>query len=285
MSEGVLRGLEVRRRVPHGVVAGEPARIVYEVHNRKRWLPSLALEVGEADGEGRAFAGLVAAREVAMVHVVERFARRGVYPLRAVTVATSFPFGFFHKERDLRVAGEVVVWPRTDRAVREVWQGGDRAGQRAGAPGAAGARGEFRSMRDYRPGDDPRDVHWPSSARRAAPVVRQWERSDGHTHWFCLELRGADERTADAAVEVVAALAVRATERGQRFGLVLPELHLPPGSGRGQLERALDALARVRAAPDTPAPRPPVPTTECVLVTPSSTPGAGTWADTLHTGP
>src|SRR4051812_9827546 len=54
MSEQMIRRLEVRRRPPRALTAGARGRITYEVHNAKRRLPSLAVEVGEAGLPGRA---------------------------------------------------------------------------------------------------------------------------------------------------------------------------------------------------------------------------------------
>lgn len=282
MSEQVLRGVRVRRQLPRGVVAGRPARIVYEVENAKRRLPSFALEIGEA---GRAECGFVAALEPGRrmrLRVEAVFERRGVYPLPGVTLATSFPFGLFRKERDLALAGELVVWPRTDRPVREVRTAGVRARHRTGvAVPAPGARGEYRGLRDYRPGDDPRDVHWRSTARRAVPVVREYEREEARSFWLCLDPRAADDAAAEAAVETLATLAARAERRGQPFGVAAAGQTIPPGTGPLHLERVLDLLARARLAADAPLPRPPAPPAECVLVSAAPRAAAG-WADVLH---
>jgi hypothetical protein len=43
---------------------------------------------------------------------------------------------------------------------------------------------------------------------------------------------------------------------------------VPPAGGAGQIDRVLDALARVQFHPDAPRLEPPVHPAECVLVTP-----------------
>lgn len=144
--------------------------------------------------------------------------------------------------------------------------------------GAAGQRGEYRGLRPYRPGDDPRDVHWRSSARLREPVVREYERDRSQALWICLELRAPAGDAAEAAVEIAASLAAAASRRGEAFGLAAGDVRVSPGSGAGQLERVLDALARVRFAADAPRLEPPVPRGECVLVTPLAAAEAG-WGD------
>lgn len=284
LSELVIREVRVRRRVPHGVHAGERATVGYELENPRRHLASFAVEVGEYGGEERAFVPVVEAGASATAYAELRWERRGVYPLERVTIATSFPFGLFRKERDLDVPGEVVVWPRTDRPVREVRVASDRArwsGEVVG--GAAGARGEFRGLREYRSGDDPRDVHWISTARRRAPVVRQYERDEARALWLCLDLRAAPGPAAEASIETAAAVAARAVARSEPVALETGEARVPPGSGPAQLERVLDALARAAFRPEAPPPSPPVALAQCIRVAAAASADAA-WGDTLLPG-
>ena len=279
MSEQMIRRLEVRRRPPRALTAGARGRIVYEVRNAKPRLPSLAVEVGEAVLPGRAWIAALDPGEAATVRAEAGWTQRGVYPLETVTLATSFPFGLFRKERDLEIPGEAVVWPRHDLALRDPRPGGERI-RRAGETyaGAAGARGEYRGLRPYRPGDDPRDVHWKTTARAGQPVVREYERDRSNALWICLELRTPEGDEAEAALEVAASLAAAAERRGDPFALATGDARVPPGSGPAQLERVLDALARVRFRPDAPRVDPPVPAREAVLVTASTSPEAR-WGD------
>jgi uncharacterized protein (DUF58 family) len=198
---------------------------------------------------------------------VNSFVRRGVYPLGTVTLSTGFPFGMFRKERDVELPDEVVVWPRTDRPVREPASGAGRV-PRVGssARGTAGSRGEYRSLRGYRVGDDPKDIHWKSSARLREPVIREYERDGAETRWICLDLRGEPGDAAEVAIEVAAALAARSLAQHRPFAIVAGDAVVEPGEGAGHLERVLDTLARVDFLPDAPTPTPPVDPSACVLV-------------------
>jgi uncharacterized protein (DUF58 family) len=278
LSEQVIRNLHVIRRVPRGVTAGSPVRIRYEVWNRRRRVPSFTLEIGEAGFAGRGFIPILSPGGRASTRSETRFARRGVVPLEAVTISTSFPFGLFRKSRDIPLVGEIVIWPRSDRKVRPPHPGGGRM-PRSGplSVGSAGPRGEYRGLRSYRPGDDPRDIHWRTTARLGQPVIREYEQSDAEALWLCLDTRGEPGLRAEAAVEIVASLAARAFHEGRRFGLSCPDLTVEAGLGPGQLERVLGALARVDFEPRGRAPRPPVSRVQCVLVTmsPGADPGFG----------
>jgi uncharacterized protein (DUF58 family) len=268
LSEQALRGLIVRRRVPRGITAREPARIGYEVTNRKKRMPTLALEVREVGTEQRAFIAGVPPGGTAFARADITYERRGIYMLNELTLATTFPFGLFIKERDVELGGSVVVWPRTDRVARPPMPGGTRA-RRMGsiASGAGGGRGEYRGLREYRSGDDPRDVHWRSTARLQTPVVREYERDESDTLWLCLDLRAQPGDVAEMGVEIAAALAASAVARGGRFGFASADTEVQAGAGAAQLDMVLDALAGARFRPNAPRVVPPAAPSECVLIT------------------
>jgi uncharacterized protein (DUF58 family) len=269
LSEQVLRGIMVRRRLPYAAVARDPVRIGYEVTNLKRRFPSLALELLEHGFPDPAFLSGVWPCKVAVARGEFTIARRGVVRFGTLIVRTGFPFGLFVKERDLSMPGTLVVWPRSDRAVREPLRAGERI-RRIGSTatmGVAIGRGEYRSLRGYLPGDDPRDVHWRSTARRGMPVVREYERDSTDTLWICLDLRAPDGDAAEVAVEIAASLAAQAAAENERFGLATNDAVVDPGTGPGQMEAVLDTLARVRFRSAAPALTPPTDPGQCVLVT------------------
>jgi uncharacterized protein (DUF58 family) len=267
LSEQAIRGLLIERRHGRTVTVGHDFRIGYDVYNAKSRLPSLAVEIREAGLPEGAFLTHVAPKGRATARSVNSFVRRGVYPLGTVTLSTGFPFGMFRKERDVELPDEVVVWPRTDRPVREPASGAGRV-PRVGssARGTAGSRGEYRSLRGYRVGDDPKDIHWKSSARLREPVIREYERDGAETRWICLDLRGEPGDAAEVAIEVAAALAARSLAQHRPFAIVAGDAVVEPGEGAGHLERVLDTLARVDFLPDAPTPTPPVDPSACVLV-------------------
>jgi uncharacterized protein (DUF58 family) len=277
LSEQVIRGLRIERHLPRAVTVGQEMRIGYEVTNHTGRLPSLAVELYEDGLPGSAFVPHVAVGETVRTRSFNRFLRRGVYHLGTVTVSTAFPFGMFKKERDVQIPGELLVWPRTDRPIRPVSSGtGRQARTGVNVRGAAGHRGEYRTLRTYRVGDDPRDIHWRSSARLPIPVVRAYERDGAETSWICLDLRGPTGGEAgEVAIEAAAALAARSMAESKPFALVAGAITVPPGDGGGQLERVLDALARADFRPDAPLPQPPVDSGSCVLVSVGGAPGFG----------
>lgn len=276
LSERAIRALRLERQVPRAVTAGQEFRLAYEVRNHKRRLPSMAVEIVEGALPGRAFLAHVAAQGTARARSANTLPRRGVHRLGTVTLSTAFPFGMFRKERDLEIPGQLVVWPRTDRPVPDPVPGGGRVPRTGGGTkGAQGHRGEYRSLRSYRSGDDPRDIHWRSSARLRDPVLREYERDGAETRWICLDLRSEPGDAAEVAVEAAASLAGRAMAEGRSFALAAGVAAVDPGEGAGQLERVLDVLARVEFSPHAPFPDPPADPEACVLVSVGGAPGFG----------
>lgn len=281
LSERMLRGLRIRRRLSAAATVGRPIQIAYEVTNEKRLLASYALTLVERGRRPAAFLLAIGPGESRLARATHVFSRRGLHLLERVTLETAFPFGFFRKSRSVEVPGALLVRPRSDLRVRRPRPGGEVGGGWQGeALARAGARGEYRSLREYRAGDDPRDVHWRSSARLTAPVVREYDREDSRSLWICVDLAHAPSGRVERTIEVAASLAAAAAARGDRFALAVPGGEVPPGMGPGNLERVLDALARVQPSERAPQLLPPVDRTHCVLITPGPGPG-GEWADVL----
>ncbi|MGY4646130.1 DUF58 domain-containing protein [Cellulomonas sp. URHB0016] len=113
-------------------------------------------------------------QRVAVSYTVQA-ARRGRWPLGPLVVTRTDPFGVARTSATLGDPAEVVVWPAvvplptpSDVLVGEP----DRVALGARTPSTDDA-----SLRDYREGDDLRRVHWSSSARRGALMVRSDERA------------------------------------------------------------------------------------------------------------
>src|SRR5688500_16827964 len=126
LSEQTIQRLRIERRVPRGVTVGKPFRIGYRIRNHTRRMPSHAVDIPEpqlvavtAHGSRPAWLAALPGNGSTAVRGEHVASRRGLFPLAEVALATGFPFGVFRKERDLALPGLLVVWPRTDRMLRE----------------------------------------------------------------------------------------------------------------------------------------------------------------------
>lgn len=268
LSERNLRSWTIRRITPRATTAGRPIRISYEARNEKSKQPSFAVCVYEIGFSGHAFIPRAGPLESVTALSENESLPRGVYPLTAVTLSTTFPFGLFNKERDLALEGKLIVWPRADLPVTLPGTPGGLSRPRAetATVGAPGSRGEFRDLREYRVGDDPRDIHWKSTARTGTPVVRQYDQDAAEALWICLDLNTTPGDVAEGTVEIAASMATRAYHEGRPLGLAAGVDVIRPATGLGHLEGVLDALARVDFDPHGPPTNPPARSSSCVFV-------------------
>jgi uncharacterized protein (DUF58 family) len=101
---------------------------------------------------------------------------------------------------------------------------------------------EFAEVREYAPGDDPRDIDRNVSARAGKPFVRRYVEERELTVVVAVDLSGsqnfgtAERLKREAAVEVGAVLAFAALQNNDKVGLALftenVERFVPPRKGR-----------------------------------------------------
>jgi uncharacterized protein (DUF58 family) len=250
LSEQSLKGVSVERRLPSVATAGQPALIGLLARNGKRRAPSFSLEVREARGDvpGQGFLVLLPARQAA--EVAYRFVpeRRGVHRFRQIELATRAPFGFFEKSRPMDAEAELVVFPRevppAPIEARALAREGDRPEDRIGI----GL--EVQSLRDHRPGEDARSIHWKSSARAGRLIGIDREQERRKRVCVLLDQRGLRGEPLERAVEQAAALVVRELDSGAEVSLALAGQSLAPGAGDAHRHAALRMLALVEAGGD-----------------------------------
>lgn len=245
LAEWNLRALHVERRLPGELVAGVAGVGAYVLHNRRGRGAAWQIELREVGGAtARAVAEHCPAGGEVTVPTSWTFPARGMAPLRAVRVQSSFPFGFVRRWRDLPLPGEVLVYPHAVHRPVPPARLGD--GDEAAPRGHAADDGEFSGLRPWRAGDPLRRVHWPTSARVGSPmiVVRTVEGTDR------AELRLDPALAGEAREEAIRRLTGRAEAhlaRGDAVGLELDGTTLPARSGAAWRRRLLTALALAEA--------------------------------------
>lgn len=183
-----LSGLDVRRKLPQGVCAGDLLVVNLELTNRRKRIGSWAVAVTErverVGGDRRAgpiepsvlFPYVPAGQSRGNVYR-GRLTQRGLYRLGPLRVSTRFPFGLFSRTITVAEADTLVVFPRLGRLTRrwvtrhhEAFDGAQRRQRRGGR-----TTGDLYGVREWRSGDNRRWIHWRSSARHGKLVVCQFE--------------------------------------------------------------------------------------------------------------
>lgn len=122
---------------------------------------------------------------------------------------------------------------------------------------------EFESLREYRDGDDLRDVCWTATARRRQLITKEYEAERSQTVWLVVDagrlLRAQVENAAlpfrlaklDYSVNAALSLAQVASQFGDKVGLIAygRSVQQAVGAGRGapHVRGVVDALAQVRS--------------------------------------
>jgi uncharacterized protein (DUF58 family) len=180
--------------------------------------------------------------------------RRGRYAVGPTTVIASDPFGLVIADTRSTDTAELIVQPRRDELAPLIlpvaWR--DGAATLSHSVGVGGS--DDASVREFRHGDDLRKIHWRSTARTGAMMVRQEERPWHGETLVLLDTRvhaypGAtsEARESDSlewAVSAAASIACHIAERGRKVSLV-------SGDGRVAHDDSasiLDLLAETRPA-------------------------------------
>jgi uncharacterized protein (DUF58 family) len=267
MSEMSLRNLTVTRQPPTRIHARRPFLMGIGLANGKKRLPSFSVEVEDLVAQKPLdkkcyFLKLPAGR---LQHTSYRhtFPRRGRYTYSGFRLSTKFPFALFRKSRLVELTTEVIVFP-------QLAQLGHAAPPRARvagleAQGRKGRQGDFHGLREFRDGDDPRDIHWRSTAKAGRTLVREHEEEAARRVTVYLDNALPDGETCpdelakdglERAISLAASLAADYLERGYAVRVITRGDVVPPWlQGSPQLIRLLRTLALLPTmTPEVPFP-------------------------------
>jgi uncharacterized protein (DUF58 family) len=244
------------------VVRGEPATVRMTVHLpqtwRWRWLrvvegraarPVATSPLRRPGGDG----------EISLKLPVDT-SIRGERPIGPYAVVHGDPWSIVRRETVRAEGGTLTVHPRTVSVRRSALP----ALLRADSETASRRRGEehFFALRDYVLGDEPRTVHWRSSARAGKLVVKQQVAPAPNNTMIVLDADasayGSDDKFAggwieerfETAVEVAASLAIAQADRVEQVHVVTTArgARLTSAVG-GATDAFLDAFAAALAVP------------------------------------
>ena len=149
---------------------------------------------------------------------------------------------------------DMVVWPARGQLRRGLIGKGDAHSASITPSTRSGGADEFFGLREYRPGDSTRLIHWRRSAGRHMPVVREMSRPRPRTLWVLLDTllddrAGRDWASRERAVRLAATVIEDALKAGFRVGAAWARSDrcevISPGEQMGQLHHLLDSLAEV----------------------------------------
>jgi uncharacterized protein (DUF58 family) len=254
VSQRPLRGRVTRRIAAVRVARGDPIRTSYRIHNPTRFRSGRATIIDRCDGEEtRIPTGAVLAHSTTVVEGVIPTHRRGVFDVGPLEIERIDPFWLTIGTRRSTDTSSVIVHPKVYElvgphgAVRTVEN--ESVLRRASADPMSG----FVSMREYVAGDDPRMIHWPTTARTGTLMVR--EHVEVRRPEFTVVLDAAaivgTPEDFEEAVDVAASLAIHAIRSG--LDVVLRSTHRHHAGRPSPIVAegaVLDLLTPVRQAGD-----------------------------------
>jgi len=268
--------LAVVRTGPDRAEEGETITFHIEVENLG-WLPRFMVELvdrlpfaavarEQSASAAEATLGVIAyipgrsRRRYDMPLVCEK---RGFYRLGPIGLASSFPLGLA-EARQTRNEGRqtLTVYPDVFTIVSLPLHGSPSQIHRGGyqLPEGAGAA-EFSGLREYRRGDNPRHVHWPTTARLNELMVKEFEPLASACLHLVIDLHAAANvgtgrhATLEYALRIAGSIARYATMNGLRIRVSADgaqSLVIPSGSGELHYREILDELAIADANGETP---------------------------------
>lgn len=308
MSTAMLRKVRIKRRLPSSVFAGDELSIDYVLDNSARKSAVLALTLcdewvpldpvpGAVKISPRVFFSRVAGGARNRTRWQTVAPSRGRYRAQAVTLLTRFPFGLMERSSHIPLSETIVVYPRIGRLTRK-WQlmqresSQTRRGQRHDR---SAQQQEYHGLRDYRPDDSPRWIHWRTSARINQLMIKEFEQQSEQDGVILLDPWTPRHRATDTmkanvelAIEFAASLCVDLCRRERRrltlgWTGAIPDLRQGPASVR-LLHEMLTCLATVKPNHELSIPQlleimPPATLREAIFIIVSTRPMQ--WSDEL----
>ena len=237
-----LSKIEVRLS-PHGdVFALTPSTLGFSLRNGKSLIPSYSLNI-EIDGKKTFIQYLPPG-------VDSRASLRHVFPLRGwnkipeARLTTRFPFGFFTKWIRIDLGDEdVLVFPKIGPADAGSAEFNEKPGD--AVTDRAGFGHDLRSIKEFLPGNNPRLIHWKTTARTGRLMVREME--DEESREAVVEfIPERDKQRLEHQISRLASLYVELAKRGYDIDFVTPDGTFSSARSGGSPRAVLRYLALYR---------------------------------------
>jgi uncharacterized protein (DUF58 family)/transglutaminase-like putative cysteine protease len=203
------------------------------------------VEIRAVAGSEVARCSFIAAGQGVDVSINAPALQRGLFSALEIELRSSWPLGLFAACTRMRIEAPHMIHP-APAGTQPLPEGepGWLYDRRRGR----GDGDEFAGLREFRPGESPRRIHWRSAERSDKLLVMDWEGASGGLRWLdwkALAVTGTEARLAQLTRWVL-----DAERSGAPYGLRLPGAEVPPGLGPAHRARCLNAIAAVPGSPE-----------------------------------
>lgn len=258
ISRRMIKAVELRREAGDRAWQNQTMHLGYHLRNSRKRGSCLSILVEEIAPKGIASAAgyCVHLPPGQAFRAGARFIcrQRGRIVLRQIRLSTSFPFGLIRAWQRIEQDSSIIVWPARGRLKRQLLDRGAVEVSSSAPSAASGGQDEFFGLREYRPDDNPRWIHWRKSAAKVAPVVREMSRPRPDTlcvivDTFCADMSDVTIAQREKLLRFAATLVDHAFSKGYHTAIALAYnggfAACPPSTGRAHRAKLLDALADV----------------------------------------
>jgi len=183
---------------------------------------------------------------------------RGHLNFKGIGILRPDPLGLTHARAWVPLQQKIPVFPKRYR-LPFIKLSGARRYQPGGVAltSSIGDSEEFASMRDYRPGDPMRRIHWKSWAKTGRPIVKEFQDEFYVRHGLVLDTfqKVGNDDLFEEAVSIAASFACSVQTQESLLDLIFvgPEAYcFTSGRGLAQIDRTLEILASVNSCTDKP---------------------------------
>ncbi len=273
-----VRALRIALVAPDEIFANSPSHLNVHVVNRSRWLPRwlTVLTVEPEDVSPLIDKPWIdpihhRARPFLLAHLPRRsesrgqieimMRARGRWRVRYAHATSLFPLGFFRRGRRHRADIEILVFP-------EVYPPSGSCPARLGKSGNEPTRRrgwghDMLGLRAFRPGDDPRSIHWKQTARTGDLIFKEHETEESRRLLIVFDnavgelANNGERRRFERLVSEAATAALDYLDSGHEVSLLSRNADLPFAGGQQQRHRILEMLALIEPCAENSQPLAP----------------------------
>ena len=240
-----LRRLRATLQLPDHAVAGQPLRLHCTVENKRRVGSARGVQVScqvhPAAGAVRIFLAHLPARRQLTEEIQLVLPNRGRYRFSELELSTRFPFGVLESKQLSGQPQELLVYPRLGRLHprffrRERLRIPDERGRRRSR---SSMEAEYHGLREFRDGDSAHWIHWPTTARKAKLMVKEFETRQNRNvavlldPWIPARSDAYHRELLELAISLAATLCLELC-RSQRLHIVFGAATNPPVVWHGE---------------------------------------------------
>ena len=165
-----LRKLDVSYTPKQNVFSYTPTSFKFTLSNKKKLIPSYSITIQV--GVEKAYVTYSPPSTAKTLNIRCFFKKRGMNKFPEVIISTRFPFGFFKKWFSVDFdRTDILVFPKIEKIPLESLEFKHRVGELHSE--RSGLGDDLRSLKPFQEGDNPKFIHWKTSAKVGELIVRE----------------------------------------------------------------------------------------------------------------